>query len=122
MKITEIAFTSYAATDFKRARKFYEEVLGLKQGSLYEKGHMGFVEYEIGPHTLVVGAGAPSFKPGVSGATVAIETDDFDGMLAKIKASGVEVLMDKQETSVCFMALFKDTEGNQLMLHHRKAQ
>ena len=30
LKVTEIAFSCYAVTDMARARKFYEEVLGLK--------------------------------------------------------------------------------------------
>ena len=30
LKITEIAFSCYAVTNMARARKFYEEVLGLK--------------------------------------------------------------------------------------------
>jgi len=30
LKVIEIAFSCYAVTDFARARKFYEGVLGLK--------------------------------------------------------------------------------------------
>jgi catechol 2,3-dioxygenase-like lactoylglutathione lyase family enzyme len=30
LKVAEIAFCGYAVTDFARARKFYEGVLGLK--------------------------------------------------------------------------------------------
>ena len=31
MKITEIAFTGYSVTDMKRAKGFYEGVLGLQK-------------------------------------------------------------------------------------------
>ena len=37
MKITEIAFSCYAVTDFARARAFYEGVLGLTPGMCEEK-------------------------------------------------------------------------------------
>ena len=59
MKINEIAYTAYSTTDIKRARKFYEEILGLKPTSVYEGDGMAFIEYEIGAHTFVLGMGAP---------------------------------------------------------------
>ena len=35
---------------------------------------------------------------------------------------GIEVFAgDIRDSGVCLMAFFKDTEGNQLMLHHRYA-
>ncbi len=120
MKITEIAYSCYAVTDVKKARAFYEGVLGLKTGSVWEGDKMAFIEYEIGPHTLTIGMGAPNFKPGPTGATVALEVDDFDGFVKKLKDSKVPVVMDAQDTGACHMMLVKDPDGNQIMIHQRK--
>ena len=60
MKIIEIAFSVYGVTDLPRARRFYEETLGLKPTKTYVKGDLGMVEYDIGAGTLSIGCGAPS--------------------------------------------------------------
>jgi catechol 2,3-dioxygenase-like lactoylglutathione lyase family enzyme len=67
MKVIEIAFTSYPVTDLKRARQFYEGVLGLKQARFFGKENTGFVEYDIGPGTLAIGNVAPDWKPSAGG-------------------------------------------------------
>ena len=36
---------------------------------------------------------------------------------AMLREAGVEVLMDVMDNKVCKMAIFKDSEGNNLMLH-----
>lgn len=120
MKIIEIAYSCYAVTDIKKARAFYEGVLGLKTGSVFEGDKMAFIEYEIGLHTLAIGMGAPNFKPGNTGATVAFEVDDFDGFVKKIKDSKVPVAMDVMDSGVCHMILIKDPDSNQMMIHKRK--
>ena len=84
MKITDIAFTSYAVTNVPRARKFYEEVLGLTATSVYEADGMAFIEYSIGTGTLSIGAGAPAFVPGPQGGVIAFEVDDFDALVKKL--------------------------------------
>jgi len=49
MKITEVAFFAYAVSDMKKARAFYEGVLGLKPNSEYDgSGNAQWVEYDIG--------------------------------------------------------------------------
>jgi predicted enzyme related to lactoylglutathione lyase len=118
--ITEIAFTSYATNDVPKSRAFYEGVLGLKPESVFEEGDMAFIQYQIGPHYFVIGKGAPSIKPGAEGGVVVFETDDFDTLVAKLKEIGALFVMDKQDTGACHMALVKDPDGNQLMLHRRK--
>jgi len=120
MKIKEIAFVCYPVNDIKRARGFYEGVLGLKQGNVWEGEGMAFVEYELGSHTLAIGYGAPEWKSGRTGATVSLEVDDFDEAVKKLKDNKVQFIMEPYETSVCHMALFGDTEGNQIMIHKRK--
>lgn len=124
MKIKEIAFSGYTVTDVKRARKFYEGILGLKPHSVFEKDDMAFIEYWIGvngEHTLVIGAGAPNFKAGPQGAVVTLEVDDFAKAIKELKKAKVEFVMEAQDTGVCHMALINDPDGNRLMIHKRKS-
>ena len=118
MKITEIAFSCYAVTDFARARAFYEGVLGLKLGMLNEGEFGKWAEYEIGAHTLSIGC-APNWKPNPDGCTVALEVDDFDAAIAELRDAGVKFRMEPMPTPVCRMAMIFDPDGNTLCIHCR---
>ena len=45
--LKKVAFTMYPVTDVARARKFYEETLGLKSGSVGNRGDRYWVEYDL---------------------------------------------------------------------------
>lgn len=49
LKVVGIAFSSYPATDLKRACRFHEGALGLNEVASLATGETGFVEYDIGP-------------------------------------------------------------------------
>jgi predicted enzyme related to lactoylglutathione lyase len=117
----EIAFTVVPVSSLSKGREFYENVLGLKATSVFEKGDMGFVEYDIGSGTLAIGCGAPLFKPSKDGGAVALEVADFDLAIASLREKSCEFAMEPQETPVCRMAVVKDPDGNFLMIHKRKA-
>lgn len=118
--IKEIAFVSYAIENVAEARNFYENILGLKPSSVWEGDGMLFVEYEIGHSTLAIGKGAPNFKPGTTGATVALEVDNFENTVKTLKDKGIKFAMEAYETTVCHMAIVMDPDGNQIMIHKRK--
>jgi predicted enzyme related to lactoylglutathione lyase len=122
MKIKEISFSAYSVTDVKRARAFYEGILGLKPASVFDQDGMAFIEYWIGPDedVLVIGAGADQFKPGKTGATVALEVEDFEKAIEDLRIAKVKFLMEPMETSACHMAMIEDPDANQLMIHRRK--
>ncbi len=122
MKITEIAYTCYAVNDIKKARAFYEGVLGLKSSSVWEGEGMAFVEYQIGPHYLAVGMGAPAFTPGASGGVVAFEVADFPAAIEKLKSAAAKFVMEAHDTGACHMAVVEDPAGNRIMIHKRKPQ
>jgi predicted enzyme related to lactoylglutathione lyase len=46
--------------------------------------------------------------------------DDIDATIAKLKERGVAFDMEKTETPVCWMAQFRDPDGNKLVVHKRK--
>ena len=120
MKILEIAFTVLPVTSLSKARHFYEKVIGLNATQVFEKGDMGFVEYDIGHGTLAIGCGAPLFKPSKDGGAIALEVDDFPSAIASLRSSGCPFAMEPSETPVCHMAVIADPDGNFLMIHKRK--
>ena len=52
---------------------------------------------------------------------VAFEVDDIDAAIVTLMQRGVEFDMDKTESPVCWMAQFRDPDGNKLVLHKRKS-
>jgi predicted enzyme related to lactoylglutathione lyase len=115
--IKEVAFIAIAVSDAERARKFYQETLELQPGVTAMDG--AWVEYDLGATTIGVGC-HPAWKPSRDGTTVAFEVDDIDSTIAKLKERGVTFDIDKMETPVCWMAQFRDPDGNKLVVHKRK--
>ena len=124
MNIEEIAFVAYAVTDVARARAFYENILGLKPAQVMVKDNQNaFIEYWIGKnseHCLVIGAGSPMFKPGKTGATAALEVEDFAAAMKRIEEHQVKTLMPRYDGPACSMILIEDPDGNQIAIHKRK--
>lgn len=122
LKVTEIAFSCYPVTDMARARKFYEEVLGLTPTmTVGEPGGMQWTEYNIANGTLSIGAGAPDWKPRADGCSVGLEMEDFELAIAHLKTNGVKFKMEAFLTPVCHMAMISDPDGNTICIHKRKA-
>jgi predicted enzyme related to lactoylglutathione lyase len=112
--IKEIAFTMYAVTDLGQSRKFYEEVLGLQAARDFGEQ---WVEYDLGPSTFALSTyGTPSPQ----GASIAFEVDDFDETLARLREGGVEFEGEPIDTPVCRIALVRDPDRNQFIIHKRK--
>lgn len=117
--ITEIAFTGTPVTNIKRARAFYEGVLGLKP-TMESAGGL-WVEYNIGEGTFGIGCYGESWKPSAQGTCVAFEVDNLDAELARVKSKGVPVHMEITDAPVCRFAIICDPDGNKVMLHKRNA-
>ena len=113
----EVAFVAIAVWDAERARKFYQEILELKPTSTQMNG--AWIEYDLGPTTIGVGC-HPAWKPSRDGTTIAFEVADIDVAIAKLKQRGVTFDIEKTETPVCWMAQFRDPDGNKLVIHKRK--
>ncbi len=118
--ITEIAFTGTPVTDIKRARAFYENVIGLKC-TMESAGGM-WVEYDIGASTFGIGCYGDAWKPSPEGTCVAFEVDNLDSEMARLKSKGVKVHMDVTVTPVCRFAIVQDPDGNKIMIHKRNAK
>ena len=117
MITNEVAFIAIAVSDKDRARKFYQETLELTPTRTQMGG--AWVEYDFGDTTIGVGC-HPAWKPSREGTTVAFEVGDIDDAIKKLKSRGVSFDIEKSETPVCWMAQFRDPDGNKLVVHQRK--
>lgn len=121
MKITDIAFFAYAVSDMKKARAFYEGVLGLKPNSEYGGAdNANWVEYDVGAATLGVGCAPGMFEPSPKGASAALEVEDFELALATVKSSNIPIVMGPHDFPSCRMVVVADPDGNRITLHKRK--
>ena len=120
LKVIELAFCCYAVTDMKRARDFYEGVLGLKPTTVTDSEHGQWTEYEFGPYALAIGS-APGFKPSPDGCTAALEVENFDDAIAQLRAKNVKFRIEPMATPVCRMAMIFDPDGNTICIHKRNA-
>ena len=121
LKISEVAFVGYPVTDMKRAKDFYERILGLKIGEIdHEVPTMPgtyWVEYEVGLQTFAISnAWEPS---GQSGPSIAFEVENFEGAMNQFKQQGVKIVTECIETPVCRIGLIEDPDGNTITIHKR---
>ena len=86
MKIKEIGFVAIPVTDIPRARKFYEDVLGLQVSDEMMGGK--WIEYTVGDNTLAIANVGEQWKPSDQGTGAALEVENFD---EAIKSSEIKV-------------------------------
>ncbi|HWA25136.1 MAG TPA: VOC family protein [Lacunisphaera sp.] len=117
IKYKEIAFTAYAVTDMRKARKFYEGTLGLKRSRMLSRN---FVEYDLGPGTLVVACAPNQWKPSRHGTSAALEVTNFEAAVEHLRRKKVKFHIGPLEFPTCRMVAFRDPDGNVISLHQRK--
>lgn len=117
--VKHIAFTMYPVKDMARARKFYEQALGLPQALVHAGG--AWVEYHLDNGTFAITTMTKGVTPSAnSGGSIAFEVDDVDATTAKLTAGGATLKVPAFDTPVCRMAVVADTEGNAVTLHAKK--
>ena len=121
MQSSAVDFVVYGVRDLPRAVAFYHETLGLPvEGEFPE---YRWVEFAAGNVTLAVAEvpAAERRRPGYAGgATVALAVPDVRAAVEALRAKGVRVLSEPEESSVCHMATISDPDGNRVYLHQRK--
>jgi predicted enzyme related to lactoylglutathione lyase len=118
MKAKKIAFTGIPVTDKKRARAFYEGVLGLNISGEFGEGV--WIEYHIGPDTLAIGSVGDQWKPSENGTSVAIEVEDFDSAIQNLKQANARFAAEGIESPVYRLAVVHDPDGNKIIIHKLK--
>ncbi|HEX4653613.1 MAG TPA: VOC family protein [Candidatus Udaeobacter sp.] len=120
MKIKNIAFVGIPVTDMKRAREFYENVLGLNVSDEMMSGK--WIEYVVGDNTLAIANVGEQWAPSDQGTGAALEVEDFDEFIKHLKKQRVHFAVEPFETPCCHMALVQDPDGNKLIIHKLKPE
>ena len=120
--IKSIAFTGYPTKNMKRAREFFEGLLGLVPSDEFGPvtDETKYIEYNIGEGTLMVGE-MDTWLPSKDGPNIAFEVDNLPELIEQIRTFGSEVVMEQMDFPKCSMALVRDADGNLLTLHQKKA-
>jgi predicted enzyme related to lactoylglutathione lyase len=118
IKVKEVAFVFHPVTDVARARKFYEEFLGLKVGVQVEIAPgQWWIEFDIAGQALAVS----NAVPGTPASSLTLEVANLDEALAAVHAANIPLVFGVMEFPPCRLAAIKDPDGNQIGLHQRKA-
>jgi catechol 2,3-dioxygenase-like lactoylglutathione lyase family enzyme len=113
-----IAYTMYPVIDMARARKFYEEELGLV--ATFETPDGQWVEYEPGGR-FALSTLAPVKPSKDSGGNVAFEVDDVVSLTEALKGKQVPIFLGVTETPAFHMSVVIDPEGNPVTLCQQKS-
>ena len=112
-----------AASDFDRAKKFYETIFVFTmQGMDFGGVKMGFFPADEGKVSGALCCG-PDYKPSADGSLIYLNANpDLTEVQNRIEAAGGKVLVSKRQISpeYGYMALFTDSEGNRMALHSNK--
>ncbi|MBC7990900.1 MAG: VOC family protein [Luteimonas sp.] len=121
--LKKVAFTMYPVADVPRARKFYEESLGLTPGLVGNQGENYWVEYDLPGGGCFALTNFTSETPSdAAGGTIAFEVDDLDKLIADLEAGGTTFKSDLIHGPNCRMSVCLDTEGNSILLHQLNAK
>jgi predicted enzyme related to lactoylglutathione lyase len=120
MKIKEIGFVAIPVTDIPRARKFYEDVLGLQMSDEMMGGK--WIEYVVGGSTIAIANVGEQWRPSDQGTSAALEVEKFDQAINKLRGRGVRFVAEPFETPCCNMAVVQDPDGNKLIIHKLKPE
>ena len=120
MKINAIGFVAIPVTEMRRARSFYEDVLGLEVAEEMMSGK--WIEYAVGDDTLAIANVGEHWTPSDQGTGAALEVDDFDDAIARLKERDVRFAAEPFETPCCHMAVIQDPDGNKLIIHKLKPE
>lgn len=115
-----ISIFEIPATDFSRAKSFYQAILNVDM----EEVDMGGVQMALFPGdgqsvsgAVIKGAG---YKPSADGVIIYLNGgNDLQLLLNKIETNNGKVIVPKTEiaSEMGFYAMFIDTEGNRLGVH-----
>ena len=123
VEVTGVDFVRVPVADLDRARAFYGEVLGLEASSVWQRDGQPALgaEFETGTVTLALMDVAATGREYSAGAgAIALRVNDVAATRERLEAKGV-TFVDGFDSGVCHQAIFLDSEGNTLILHHRYA-
>jgi uncharacterized protein len=113
------------ATDFQRAKKFYENILKIE---MMEQPVAGFqmAFFPMDPNSGAVSGAicaGEHYTPSTDGAKLYLNAgEDLSAVLERVPAAGGQIAIPKTQITpeYGYMAFFIDSEGNMIGLHSQK--
>jgi predicted enzyme related to lactoylglutathione lyase len=112
MDVRAADFVLFPVKDMAVAQAFYRDTIGLTPLSESD----GWSEYDLGNVTLSI-VQSEDMPPG---GAVALAVNDVAAALKELKAAGMTVITEPNESPVCHFASVLDPDGNSLWIHQRK--
>ena len=118
--VERVDYIRVPVDDIEQARRFYGEVLGLRENP--NSPHDDWVEYEAGNVTLaVMTPHTHDYEfAALPPATIALRVRDVAAAKARLEAAGLEV-GEMWDSGACRGAGVSDPAGNRILLHRRYA-
>ena len=120
MTVKKLGFVAIPVTDVKRARAFYEGVLDLQVSDEMMDGN--WIEYDLGGDTLAIASVGETWTPSDQGTSAALEVENFDDAIQKLKVAVIRFAAEPFETPCCHMAVVQDPDGNKVIIHKLKPE
>lgn len=120
MKITKIAFVVLPVSDIGRARKFYEDALHLRPARIFEKDGRGSIDYDLDSARVTIKSEGQLPAGNLPRATVAFEVDNFNDVIASLRAHKAVFVATPAEISGTYQATVNDPDGNLIVIHKIK--
>jgi predicted enzyme related to lactoylglutathione lyase len=120
MKVKRVGFVAIPVTEIKRARAFYEGVLGLEPACEMMSGK--WLEYSVGEDTLAIASLETDWVPSNQGTAAALEVEDFGEAIYKFRVAVIRFAAEPFETPCCHMAVVQDPDGNKIIIHKLKTE
>ena len=113
--IKHIAFTMYPVKDLARARRFFEEDLGL---TMTERFQNAWYEYDITGGCFAITTLPEGMTPSSNAdGSIAFEVDNVDRAVETLRAKGMYVKAEPFSSPVCRLAVVVDPERNAVTSH-----
>ena len=117
MKVRAIDFVQIGVADMDRAVRFYRDTLGMDFPlSGGDDTDRNWTEFDTPPVALELARVGPA--PGQ--VSLALAVDDVAAAVEELRAQGVPIVMEPREQDVCYAAIIRAPDGNELILHRRK--
>ena len=115
--ITQVAHTCIFAHDLETTAGFYRDVFGIERAFDFKRGEdwIGFY-MDLGARTFieVFRKAESSFAESNQINHICLETEDLDGLIAHVRAQGVEITDKKLGVDGTWQAWTKDPNGVKL--------
>jgi predicted enzyme related to lactoylglutathione lyase len=118
--VERVDYIRVPATDIDEAKRFYGEVIGLRENP--NSPDEDWIEYEVGNVTLAVMTPHThdyEFEP-LPPATIALRVPDVAEAKAKLQSAGLDV-GEMWDSGKCKGVGVTDPAGNRILLHRRYA-